>query len=282
MRSVVITGVSSGIGYATAKELVRRDFRVFGTVRNKHDASRVAATLGAGFEPLLVDVTDAKAVTDAVARVEREVGDYGLTGLVNNAGINITGPLLHLRVDDLSRVLDVNVLGVMRMSQAFLPLLGAGRERPPRPGRIVNVGSYSCEVANPFTGAYAAGSHALLALTHVLRRELLIYGIDVVLLELGMVETPAWDVLPDASAYDDTDYETSFRRTLDVAFTMRPGSLHPEKVSAVIHKALTTRRPRTRYVMMDKGLRRSWRFRNLPDRWLDRAISRNLEIRRLD
>jgi NAD(P)-dependent dehydrogenase (short-subunit alcohol dehydrogenase family) len=148
-KSVVITGVSTGIGLETARDLVAHGYRVFGSVRKETDGARVRADLGEAFMPLLFDVTDAAAMAAAVDIVHREVGDRGLTALINNAGINSMGPLMHVPLDEVRRIFEVNVVGVIAVTQAFLPLLGARRDALHRPGRIVNMSSVSGGVAAP-------------------------------------------------------------------------------------------------------------------------------------
>ena len=164
MKSVVITGVSTGIGYGCAADLCRRGYRVFGSVRTAGDAERLQRELGNAFTPLVFDVTDAGAVKEAAAQVKSAVGNEGLSGLVNNAGISKPGPLATLPPDDVRQHFEVNVMGVVHAVQAFLPLLRRAK------GRIVNISSVSGRIAYPFMGPYAASKHALEALSDSLRR----------------------------------------------------------------------------------------------------------------
>src|SRR5215217_8057150 len=125
MQSVVITGASTGIGWATAKLLLDRGFRVFGSVRKQADADRLKQQFGANFIPLLFDVTDEAAVLAAARQVRAALNGETLTGLVNNAGIAVAGPVLGLAADQFRRQLEVNVIGPVITTQAFGPLLGA-------------------------------------------------------------------------------------------------------------------------------------------------------------
>ena len=125
MQSVVITGASTGIGWATAKLLLARGFRVFGSVRKQADADRLKGEFGANFTPLLFDVTDEAAVLAAAREVRGVLGGETLAGLVNNAGIAVAGPLLELSADDFRRQMEINVVGPVIATQAFAPLLGA-------------------------------------------------------------------------------------------------------------------------------------------------------------
>ena len=162
-KAVLVTGASSGIGRAVAGELVRRGFTVFGTIRRRDDAPALAAL---GATPVTLDVTDAATIAAARAQLERALAGQPLVGLVNNAGIPAAGPLELLPLDELRRVFEVNVVGVVAVTQAFLPLLKVAR------GRIVNISSLAGRAALPFLGPYAASKFALEAISDSLRREL--------------------------------------------------------------------------------------------------------------
>src|SRR6478672_2157414 len=175
MKSVVVTGASTGIGWGCAKVLTGKGFHVFGSVRKQADADRLKAEFGDRFTPLLFDVTDSAAVNRAAEQAAGELGGATLAGLVNNAGIAVAGPLLYLDVDELRRQPEVNVTGQMIVTQAFAPLLGADRSRKGEPGRIVMITSVGGRNANPFTGPYNASKFALEGLSESLRRELMIF-----------------------------------------------------------------------------------------------------------
>jgi NAD(P)-dependent dehydrogenase (short-subunit alcohol dehydrogenase family) len=185
--AVVVTGASKGIGRACAMRLDRQGFRVFAGVRRVADAEALRKEASDRLEPVLVDVTDQAAVTALGEHVARSVGDDGLVGLVNNAGIAVAGPLEFLPPDELRRQLEVNVTGQLAVTQALLPVLRRAR------GRIVNIGSISGRLALPFTGPYAASKHALEALTDALRIELMPWGIHVSILQPGAIATPIWE-----------------------------------------------------------------------------------------
>lgn len=178
-RSVVITGASTGIGAACALELDRRGFRVFAGVRKAADGLRLHEQASRWLAPLMIDVTDATSIAEAAKTVAAALDGGPLTGLVNNAGIVVGGPLETLPPSEFRRQLDVNVVGQLLVTQAFLPLLRAGR------GRIVNIGSFSGRVGVPYSGAYAASKHALKAMTDSLRIELRRWKISVSTVEPG-------------------------------------------------------------------------------------------------
>ncbi len=282
MKTILITGVSTGIGYDVAKTLVQRGYHVFGSVRQAADADRVKAALGAAFTPLLFDVTDTQAIATAVTQVQTAVGKNGLTALINNAGIAEPGPLLHMPLADFSKHLHINVSGVLAVTQAFLPLLGANKQaaQPPHaPGRIINISSVSGRIAYPFLGAYAASKHALEAMSDSLRRELLLYGIDVILVEPGTVKTPIIGKFANqVNQYLQTDYGPMLASLAATVAQREASALPVEKVTAVIIKALESKRPKTRYPVPRKKLTGWLLPRWLPDRWLDRLIARQLKI----
>jgi NAD(P)-dependent dehydrogenase (short-subunit alcohol dehydrogenase family) len=192
MRSVVITGASTGIGWATAKLLIDRGFRVFGSVRQQADADRLRSEFGANFTPLLFDVTDEAAVLSAAREVRAALGGETLAGLVNNAGIAVPGPLLELPIEQFRRQMDINVIGPILAVQAFGPLLGSDPELKGPKGRIVMVSSVAGKSGNPLSSAYAASKHAVEGLSESLRRELMLFGIDVIIIAPGAVKTPIW------------------------------------------------------------------------------------------
>jgi NAD(P)-dependent dehydrogenase (short-subunit alcohol dehydrogenase family) len=278
--AVVITGSSTGIGAACALDLARRGFRVFAGVRSETDARRLQAEAIATLKPLSIDVTDAESIDGAAKSVADAVGHAGLAGLVNNAGIVVAGPLEILPIEQLRRQLEVNVIGHVAVTQAFLPLLRAAR------GRIVNVGSLNGSLAPPYLAPYAASKFALEALSDALRTELRNSGVAVSLIEPGAVETPIWEkslaaadqlaeeVSPEALALYDADLDAmraATRRLADAAMPVE------KVVRAVVH-ALTARRPKTRYYMNLQTLLIFSPFRLVPDRIRDWLIRRGIGL----
>ena len=162
--NVVITGVSTGIGFDAARYLIERGYRVFGSVRKHADAERVKAALGSAFMPLIFDVTDSAAVAAAVEKVQEATGDQGLCALVNNSGISDTCPLINMSMAEVRQMFEVNVFGLLSVTQAFLPLLGARSDCPHPPGRIVNISSISGGLVFPLVSCYGATKHAVEAL----------------------------------------------------------------------------------------------------------------------
>ena len=281
VRSVVITGASTGIGAACALELDRRGFRVFAGVRKAADALRLQEQASRWLAPLMIDVTDGESIAETAKTVAAALNNGSLAGLVNNAGIVVGGPLETLPLDEFRRQMEVNVVGQLAVTQSLLPLLRAGR------GRIVNVGSFNGRVAVPYTGAYAASKHALEAMTDALRVELRRWGISVSIIEPGSVKTPIWSkvrsevqrdidaMTPDTEALYGEDMRAMHVASLRLAETGMPVQ---RVVEAVVH-ALTARRPRTRYPLGFQTRLAFIAFRFLPARARDWLICRALGLR---
>ncbi|MCB8926640.1 MAG: SDR family oxidoreductase [Ardenticatenaceae bacterium] len=280
MKYVVVTGASTGIGYDAARYLIERGFHVFGSVRKQVDADRVQGELGEQFTPLLFDVTDEEAVATAVSQVAEIVGDTGLAGLVNNAGIAVAGPLMYLSLDEMRWQMEVNLLGQLSVTQKFLPLLGAVPNAPHPPGRIVNISSVSGKVVYPFMGPYAASKHALEAMSDALRRELLMFGIDVIVIGPGSVQTPIWDKAQDIDVepYRETPYLGMMEGMKKTLVRQGKSGIPVEKVSEVIYEALTKEKPKTRYAIARKLLSGWLLPRYLPARMFDNIVAKRLGL----
>jgi NAD(P)-dependent dehydrogenase (short-subunit alcohol dehydrogenase family) len=184
--SVVITGASTGIGAACALALDKLGYRVFAGVRHPADGERLQQQAGPRLMPIRLDVTDAASISAASHTVAAMVGERGLAGLVNNAGIGVAGPIELLPLADWRRQFEVNVFGLIAVTQTFLPLIRTGR------GRIINMGSIAGRASMPFMAPYAASKHALEAITDALRLELQPWGIRVALIAPGAIATPIW------------------------------------------------------------------------------------------
>jgi NAD(P)-dependent dehydrogenase (short-subunit alcohol dehydrogenase family) len=258
---------------------VRRGYRVFGSVRKREDAERLGAKFGPNFVPLVFDVTDPDAVRAAADEVGEALGDSTLAGLVNNAGTAIGGPLALQPLAEVRMHFEVNVVGLISVTQAFLPLLGMRRPRVGEPGRIVNVGSTGGKIASPFIGAYVGTKHAVEGISDSLRRELLPYGIDVILIEPGAVRTEIWDKgAAQAGRYNDTDYAESLDNFRRYAEQLAKGGFSPEEFGRYVRKVFEKKRPRTRYAIVPGRFANFTVPRLLPDRWLDRLIARNVGL----
>jgi NAD(P)-dependent dehydrogenase (short-subunit alcohol dehydrogenase family) len=281
MSDVVVTGTSTGIGFATCQALIRRGFRVFGSVRTQDDADRVGKQLGTSYVPLIFDVTDVESVNQAAAQVKQATGEQRLAGLVNNAGIAVAGPLAHLPLERFRLQIEVNLLGVHAVTQAFLPLLGTDPKGAGQPGRIVNISSVSGRLAAPFVGAYAASKFGLEGYSDSLRRELMLFGIKVVLIEPGAVVTPIWDKAEGVvvEQFPDTPWNRSLRVFAEQAMKEAKSGFQPEKIGELVWHVLTIRRPRARYAIVPNRLV-EWSIpRRLPTEFLDYCIAKFFRIR---
>jgi len=256
-----VTGASTGIGAAIARHLAGRGLRVFGTVRRAED--EIALTRD-GVTALRMDVTDTASITRVRGEVERALGTTPLIALVNNAGIPAAGPLELFPLDELRRVLEVNLIGVVAVTQAFLPLLKVSR------GRIVNMSSVAGRGALPFVGPYTASKFGLEAISDSLRRELLPFGVRVIVIEPGSFKTAIWSKVEamDLRRYVGTPYESVLARFRRASLRGAERAPPPDKVVRAVWRALNARRPRLRVMVTPHG----WLDRIplwIPDRWLD-------------
>lgn len=280
MKSVVVTGVSTGIGWGAAKVLTGQGFRVFGSVRKAADAERLKDELGANFVPLTFDITDEAAVAAGAAQVREALGGETLLGLVNNAGVAVAGPLLYLDVDDFRRQIEVNLTGVVIVTQAFAPLLGADKSLKGPPGRIVNISSVGGRNGTPFMAPYNASKFALEGLSESLRRELMLLGIDVIVIAPGAVATAIWGKADevDLARYRNTPYAPALEMVRKYMLTMGAKGLPPEALGRAIAHALTTPRPKVRYTVAPNPLE-TFLTANLPRRMVDNMIAGRLGLK---
>ena len=274
-QAVVITGASTGIGEACVKRLAAAGFHVFAGVRKAEDGAALQQATGDRVTPLLLDVTNTEQIAAAQATVATMVGENGLVGLINNAGIAVGGPLEFIPLDKFHHQMAVNVYGALAVTQAFLPLLRQAT------GRIVNMSSISGLAASPFLGPYAASKFALEALSDALRLELRPWGIQVVLVEPGNIATPIWQkglafadqleakLPPEAQAYYGPIFP--FMR----AMLTRSRGTPADAVAQVVEQALTAAQPNARYLVGNDARLRTW-IERLPTRWRDNLIASRL------
>ncbi|HOZ27711.1 MAG TPA: SDR family NAD(P)-dependent oxidoreductase [Hyphomonadaceae bacterium] len=282
MKSIVVTGASTGIGWGCVKVLTGKGFHVFGSVRKQADSDRLQQEFGAAFTPLIFDVTDEAAVAAGARTVAEKLNGQPLFGLVNNAGIANPGPLLHLDIAAFRQQMEVNVTGQLIVTQAFAPLLGAAPgAKTKSPGRICMMSSVGGKVASPFLGPYSASKFALEGLSESLRRELMIYGVDVIIIAPGAIATPIWDKADaiDVSRYADTPYKPSLDLVKKYMVGLGQKGLPPERIGETVHTALTASAPKTRYIVTPEPLT-NWLGNHLPKRMLDATIAKRLGLTR--
>ena len=279
-RFVLITGASTGIGAACAMGCAGQGMTVFAGVRNPDAGAALRARGGAAIIPLELDVTDDESVKRAAGMVERRVGDAGLFGLVNNAGIAIGSPLELIPLAQLRRQLEVNVVGQIAVTQAVLPLLRRAR------GRIVNMGSIAGRGTIPMTGPYSASKHALEAVTDALRLELYPWGIEVSIIEPGAIATPIWDKSLQISLDVEKDipvetkhlYEAAAARIRETMNVAAARAIPPDAVVKAVLHALTAKRPKTRYLVGRDAKLRALMLKWLPDRFQDWILKKVLKL----
>ena len=287
MNAVLITGVSSGIGYDATRYLIQKGYSVFGSVRSAEDRDRLRAEFSERFHPLLFDMTDREAVHAGIEEVRRELNGEHLRALVNNAGLVAPGPMMLLSDDAFEYQMRVNLLGVRTITNACLPLLGAPSRAQTQPsaqpvavecpGRIVNMSSISGVINTPLNGAYCVAKHALESLGEVYRRELHMYGIDVVSIRPGPIESRIWEKNLDAmDKFVETDYGPMIcaaKRTLREA---QRDALPAETISRLLRKIIESKKPRRSYLVH----RHKWPIvlmtRLLPSGIVDRLIRKSL------
>jgi NAD(P)-dependent dehydrogenase (short-subunit alcohol dehydrogenase family) len=249
MRTALVTGASSGIGRATVRRLDAAGWKVFAGVRREEDAAALREEGSARLEPLTLDVLDPEAIAAAAERIGAEPG--GLDGLVDNAGAAVAGPLEALPIEDFRRQVELNLTAQLAITQAMLPAIRAAR------GRVVLISSMGGRVALPMTGAYHAAKFGLEGLGDSLRQELAPWGIKVVLVEPGSIDTPIWSrgeedadrIFADAPPRLRDLYGAAVERYRQVVRDTAERGVPPEKVAAKIEHALEARRPRARYLV---------------------------------
>mgnify|MGYP003691433151 FL=1 len=281
MKKIVITGVSTGIGYAAALRLVKAGHTVYGSVRNEVDAKRLKLELGENYYPLIFDVTDGSAIKQASEYVAEELGDDRIDALINNSGIALGGPILELPLDIFRKQFDVNLFGIISVTQAFSKLLGAYKGATHQ-GKIIMISSVAGKRSYPFVGPYSASKHALEGMSDALRRELMLYGIDVILVEPGPVKTHIWKKTPDPenNLFLKSDFEPALRKFNNMIKRFENEGLDADIIAKRIEKIINSNSPKARYVISPNKLRDHILPGLLPDRWLDKAMSKALGLKK--
>ena len=272
MKSMLITGASTGIGYVTAEYFLQRGWKVIGSVRKEEDGQELRSRYE-HYLPVLFDVTDNAAVRSAVHDVEQFLNGGTLNMLVNNAGIAVYGPLMHLPIEEMEHQFSVNLIGVLRVTQAFLPLVGARDEHKGEKGRVVNVGSVSGRFTTPLLGPYCASKHALEAFSDALRREMMIYDIPVSLVQPSATISDIWTKAKTAESYTaGTRYARVEEQKQQIIAKEEKSAIPTERVAKVIWQIAGSKKPKPRYLVTRNNLLFRALF-NVPDSWLDRFFA---------
>lgn len=270
-KTVLVTGVSTGIGRSTAETLVRAGYRVIGTVRRPEDARGISAA-GDSFEHLVLDLADGASLAAAAERLPALLPDGKLHALVNNAGVALPGPIQEQPFSEIRRMFEVNVFGLLEWTRLCLPALGARKTRRSDPGCIVNVSSGAGQMGIPYLTGYVASKHAVEGLSHSLRRELLPWGIGVVIVGPGNVKTPIWTKVAEATSYAGGLSGDSYANFLTAMRQGEKGGMEAKEIAEVILSILGSSNPKTRYAPMDHKLV-SWTIpRMLPEKAVDKML----------
>lgn len=272
-QAVLVTGASTGIGRAITELLAASGVQVFATVRKPSDAEALRA-ISDLIEPVLLDVMDHQSILKAQAVIAASLQGKKLLGLVNNAGIAVGGPLAVLPIDEVRRQFEVNVFGLLDVTQTFLPLLASQ-------GKVIQISSIAGYVTQPFVGAYSASKHALEAVSDALRRELLLIGseLDVVVVQPGNINTPIWEKADeiDLEPYRQTPYYELGGRLKKMAVAGGQQGEDPRMVAETVAGILARKHNKDRYIVSGHWPREVFMPKALPSRWMDRLLKKFLK-----
>ena len=270
-HTVLVTGTSSGIGRGLCQAFIEKGYKVFGTVRNRNDATELKKEFGENFDALLVDVTDEKQVIKAKEKVQNYLNGKSLTALINNAGIATLGPVEFLPTSDFKKQIDTKIIGTFLCTKIFLPLLGTDNNLIGNPGRIVNISSIlGGKIGSPFMSGYCASKHAVEAFSESLRRELKPYGIKVIIVAPGSVSTPIWKEVKkqkDQNKYNETKYGISFKKILNSLESFDQNSLSMNQLTSIIIKSIEIKNPKIRYNPTKDPIQKLWPY--IPKKIMD-------------
>jgi NAD(P)-dependent dehydrogenase (short-subunit alcohol dehydrogenase family) len=278
-KTILITGCSTGLGFAAARAFAERGYRVIATVRSEADARRVEAECKGSIQSVLCDVTVKEQVAELPGAVRRITGDGVLDGLINNAGVlPAPGPVEFQKMEDIRAVFDVNVFGMMAVTIALLPLLGTDPVRRQH-GRIINISSIEGKVASPFISAYPATKHAIEGFSSSLRRELRLFGIKVIIVAPGGIQSEMFrkHEVP-VEPLVGTAYEGPFRKLKDLVKQMEKESATAEEVARFLVRVFEARRPKARYAHWRAFMDSPWTIL-IPDLWWDAILGRLLGLK---
>ena len=279
VKTILITGCSTGLGFAAARAFTERGYRVIATVRSEADARRVDGQQEGSIQSVLCDVTVKEQVAELPDAIRRITGDGVLDGLINNAGVLLPpSPVEFLNMEHVRAQFDVNVFGMMAVTIAVLPLLGTNPVRRPA-GRIINISSIEGKVASPFISSYAATKHAIEGFSHSLRRELQLFGIKVIIVAPGGIQSEMFrkHQVPVAPLVG-TAYEGAFRKLEGLVKEMEKESATAEEVAHFLVRAFEARRPKARYGHARALADSPWTIL-IPDLWWDAIMGRMLGLK---
>lgn len=277
MKHALVTGVSSGIGKATALKFLEQGFYVFGSVRNSNDAKDLENQYPKAFHKLIFDITDYSSVDSALGEVYEKLGKNGLDVLVNNAGVAKYGPMQHVEIDELRNQFEINVFATVNITQKLLPKLGAYKGATHK-GKLFVISSAAGIMTRPMLGPYSSSKHAIEAIFDAYRRELMMYGIDVVIIEPGPIKTDIWNkAKDDKNPYEHTEYKDIFAHLNKAVREIENIALPAERVADKIWKAYISKNPKVRYLITPKKFAFYLAMHILPAKILDKIFYRELK-----
>lgn len=274
-----ITGVSTGIGHACAEIFIKSGDSVVGTVRKIEDGEKLKNAWGPNFSYLILDLSDLKSVDRIPEELKKRSIEH-IDILVNNSGIAAGGPFLLQNFSEVEQVIQVNVLGLMKVTQVLLPWLGAQLNDSFHPGKIINISSVAGKIGTPFLAAYVASKHAVEGFSHSLRRELLPFGVDVVIVGPGTVKTPIWQkgLREIAQRYGRSSYASIIQNFMRIALDGEKSGLEVQIIAKLVWEIAKGKRKKVRYAVVP-NLIFDWVIpRLLPHRLLDKVVSRVLRL----
>ena len=280
MKKIVITGASTGIGYSTTRILCNSGYIVYGSVRNQNDAEKLSNEFRSNFIPLIFDVTDSDAILMSAKQVKEDLKPgESIVALINNAGIALGGPVALIDTNVFRKQFDVNFFGLIDVTKTYLPLLGAYKNSQNQ-GKIINISSVSGLRSNPFTAPYCSSKYALEAFSDSLRCELMLYGVDVILIEPGPFKTEIWDKTPnpDNNEFIGSDYEDSLKKFYKLVIEFGRNGWNPNIIGNKILNIIQDQKPPTRNIITPKKFTNYFLSGLLPTRIYDKLIAKKLNL----
>ncbi len=272
-KVVLITGASSGIGADTVRALIENGFTVVATVRKAADEVHLTNLYKNNIKVIQLDVTHFSEIEKLPEVLNTKFNIQQLYGLVNNAGVAMAGPFANQDFSELQRIIQTNVLAVMKMTQVLLPLLKAN-------SRIINISSVAGKTAAPFLSAYAASKHAVEGFSEALRKEMILLGIKVIVIAPGSIKTPIWQKGFETvkNSYENTLFAEPFRRFIKFAMSEEKNALDVTEVSQLIVKALLLEDPKVRYSPIPRKLINWYLPKLIPTKIYDRLTAKALGL----
>ena len=272
-KYIVITGVSTGIGYELADKLSREGYYIIGTVRQALQGETLRKNLTDNFDYVLLDLEDESSLDSFADRIVEKLEGNGIFCLINNAGAAMGGPMMLLSYEQLHRQMAINFYSIFRVSNALLPWLGAGFQSDYPPGLIINISSVSGIFNTPFLGPYCISKHAVESMSDIYRRELAIFGIKLVVIQPGPLKTPIWGKsVPKENPYINTDFETVYHELSSQIERAEKSALPVERISKLVMSILQKKNPRNRYLLTRNNTLIKMIHLLFPEKWMDRLF----------